>query len=90
MRAFDLDQFMSIIDDMKETVRSDRSIDSRDSIELLQAIRTLGRLVRKGELDDPVYGRVLRACQREKSLQDYPAQLLAFLPEMAELTTSQG
>ena len=90
MKAIVEDQVMSIINDMKEAVRSDRNIDSRDSIEILHDIRSLGKAVKKGEMEDVVVEKVMRACCREESLKSFPQQLMPFIPELSELVPSQG
>lgn len=85
MKSIDQDQVLSILQEMKEAVRSDRNIDSRDSIELLHQIRNFGRAVRGGELDDQILERVMRACGREDSLKQFPQLLMRYIPQVRPL-----
>ena len=90
MKPIDQDQVLHIIQDMKEAVRSDRSIESRDSIELLHQIRGLGRAVRSGNLDEDLLARLMRACNREDSLKHYPQQLIPYIPQVGPLVQTLG
>ena len=90
MKAIDQNQVLSIITDMKEAVRSDRSIDSANSLELLHDIRSLSRAVKKGELENPVVEKVMIACCREDSLKTFPQQLMPYMPQIAPLVQNQG
>jgi hypothetical protein len=85
MKSIDQDQVLGILQEMKEAVRSDRTIDSRDTIELLHQIRSIGRAVRGGELDAQVLERVMRACGREDSLKQFPQMLMRFIPQVRPL-----
>lgn len=90
MKAIDQDQILGIISEMKEAVRRDRNIDSRDSLELLHCIRRLGRAVKKGEVEVPIIEKVVHACSREESLKAFPQQLVPFMPQVAPLVQNQG
>ncbi len=89
MKDIDQNQVLRIISDMKDAVRSDRSIDSRDSIELLHQIRTLGRAVRKDEIETSVAEMVMRACCREESLRNFAQRLAQYFPELAPIVQGQ-